>query len=143
MDIFYLSLKHNSSIIDIKQKLERNLSEYVSGSGYEKDVMTNYKTFLDFQISRKLNHKSVMKLLAFKMKENLEKHGSIQNSETADLKSNMKISEFQFEWVKFNVVSKLLMWNKVLEFYIHTVSCNSYLCNIMLYDECFFSESFH
>lgn len=64
-------------------------------------------------------------MLAFKIKDNLERHGSIDNSETVELKSHMKLSDFQYEWIKFNVVSALLMWNKILEFFIHTVSISN------------------
>lgn len=60
------------------------------------------------------------------MRENLEKHGNIDSTETNDLKSCMKISEFQYDWVKFNVIATLTMWNKILELYIHTV-CRQYL----------------
>lgn len=50
MDVFYLTIRHSNSTHDIKQKLERHMGEHIGYSGFEKDILNNYKIFLGFML---------------------------------------------------------------------------------------------
>lgn len=118
VDLFYLSCKRCTSNSQIKSKLDQFVIEHSTNlqSDRERQNLNNYILFLKWQLKSDINCESVTEALAMLSRNNFEKNKD--DSRILEFRSDMKIGDFQFEWIYLNILSTLSMWKKLTDVFI-------------------------